>query len=190
MERRALVLDANILIRAVLGQQVRRIIEAHADNVSFFIPEAVYAEAEEHLARLVAKHGGDPTKAMAFLISMPRSGLWSAWTSIAISQPKRGSGSMHAIRTTGRFSQPPLLSAVRSGLRTRTSSAVASQRGRPLASTASWRNSARLPFGLTSFGRECTGALDIAGARFELYGPNEPSESHWVLYHCSSCRRS
>ena len=44
MERRALVLDANILIRAVLGQRVRRILEAHADNVSFFIPETAYAE--------------------------------------------------------------------------------------------------------------------------------------------------
>ena len=42
MERRALVLDASILIRAVLGQSVRRILEA------FFIPETAYAEAEEH----------------------------------------------------------------------------------------------------------------------------------------------
>jgi predicted nucleic acid-binding protein len=67
MERRALVLDANILIRAVLGQRVRRILEAHADNVSFFIPETAYAEVEEHLARLVAKHGVDPTKTLAFL---------------------------------------------------------------------------------------------------------------------------
>jgi predicted nucleic acid-binding protein len=70
MERRSLVLDANILIRAVLGQRVRRIIEAHADNVSFFIPETAYAEAEEHLARLVAKHGGDPAKALSFLRSI------------------------------------------------------------------------------------------------------------------------
>jgi predicted nucleic acid-binding protein len=67
MERRALVLDANILIRAVLGQRVRRVLEAHAENVSFFIPETGYAEAEEHLARLVEKHGGDPANAMAFL---------------------------------------------------------------------------------------------------------------------------
>jgi predicted nucleic acid-binding protein len=70
MERRALVLDANILIRAVLGQRVRRILEAHADNISFFIPEIAYAEAEEHLATLVAKHGGDPAKALAFLRSI------------------------------------------------------------------------------------------------------------------------
>lgn len=46
MEPRALVLDANILIRAVLGQRVRRILEAHADNVSFFIPETAYVEAK------------------------------------------------------------------------------------------------------------------------------------------------
>jgi predicted nucleic acid-binding protein len=64
------VLDANILIRAVLGQRVRRILEAHADNISFFIPETAYAEAEEHLAMLVVKRGGDPAIAMASLRSM------------------------------------------------------------------------------------------------------------------------
>ncbi len=70
MERRTLVLDANILIRAVLGNRVRRILEAHADNVSFFVPESAYAEAEEHLAALVIKRGGDPAKGLASLRSM------------------------------------------------------------------------------------------------------------------------
>ena len=46
MERRALVLDANILIRAVLGQRVRRILEAHCDDISFYVSESAYAEAE------------------------------------------------------------------------------------------------------------------------------------------------
>ena len=45
MPSRALVLDANILIRAVLGHRVRRILEAHADSINFFIPETAYAEA-------------------------------------------------------------------------------------------------------------------------------------------------
>src|SRR5262245_36801802 len=67
MRRRALVLDANILIRAVLGQRVRRILEIHADRISFFLPEAAYAEAEEHLAALVVKRGGDATKALIAL---------------------------------------------------------------------------------------------------------------------------
>jgi predicted nucleic acid-binding protein len=70
MPGRALVLDANILIRALLGQRVRSILEAHADNISFFIPEAAYAEAEEHLAMLVEKRRGDPAKALASLKSM------------------------------------------------------------------------------------------------------------------------
>ena len=70
MERRALVLDANILIRAVLGNRVRRILEAHCDGISFFVPESAYAEAEEHLAALVVKRGGDPAKGLASLRSI------------------------------------------------------------------------------------------------------------------------
>jgi predicted nucleic acid-binding protein len=67
MNRRSLVLDANILIRAVLGHRVRRILEVHADSISFFVPETAYAEAEEHLAELVVKRGGDPAKALLSL---------------------------------------------------------------------------------------------------------------------------
>jgi predicted nucleic acid-binding protein len=70
MAGKALVLDANILIRAVLGQRVRRILESHADSISFFLPETAYAEAEEHLAALVAKRGGDPAKAVRLLRSL------------------------------------------------------------------------------------------------------------------------
>lgn len=70
MPNKALVLDANILIRAVLGQRVRRVLESHADRISFFIPETAYAEAEEHLAALALKRGGDPAKAVRLLRSM------------------------------------------------------------------------------------------------------------------------
>ena len=44
------MLDANILIRAVLGIRVRRILENFADRVSFFVPELALSEAQEHLA--------------------------------------------------------------------------------------------------------------------------------------------
>lgn len=46
MPSKALVLDANILLRPVLGERVRRILESHTDGISFFIPETAYAEAE------------------------------------------------------------------------------------------------------------------------------------------------
>jgi predicted nucleic acid-binding protein len=47
MTQRAIVLDANILIRAVLGQRVRQLIIDHVADVSFFAPDAAYAEARE-----------------------------------------------------------------------------------------------------------------------------------------------
>src|SRR5712672_2073650 len=75
MAGKPLVLGANILIRAVLGQRVRRILEAHADNISFFVPESAYEEAEEHLATLVMKRGSDPAKALATLSSMAALGI-------------------------------------------------------------------------------------------------------------------
>jgi predicted nucleic acid-binding protein len=56
------VVDANILVRAVLGRCVRDVIETYAGEVSFFVPESAYAEAEEHLAALVIKRGGDPER--------------------------------------------------------------------------------------------------------------------------------
>ena len=70
MERRSLVLDANILIRAVLGQRVRRVLESYTETISFFVADSVYAEAEEHLATLIVKRGGDPVKALGSLRSM------------------------------------------------------------------------------------------------------------------------
>jgi predicted nucleic acid-binding protein len=70
MSNRALIIDANILVRAVLGERVRAVIEAHAEEVSFFLPEIAYAEAEEHLAALVVKRGGDPEKALSLLRSL------------------------------------------------------------------------------------------------------------------------
>ncbi len=72
MPRRALVVDANILVRAVLGKRVREVIEAYAGGVSFFVPETAYAEAEEHLAVLVAKQGGDAEVALSLLRSLAR----------------------------------------------------------------------------------------------------------------------
>lgn len=57
MTQRAIVMDANILIRAVLGVRVRQLITEHVTNVSFFAPAAAYAEAHEHLPGLLEKRG-------------------------------------------------------------------------------------------------------------------------------------
>ena len=47
------VLDANILIRAVLGRRVREILEAHSTRTRFFAPDTAIAEAREHLPEIL-----------------------------------------------------------------------------------------------------------------------------------------
>ena len=70
MPGRSLVVDANILVRAVLGKRVRQVIEQYAGSATFFVPEVAYLEAEDHLAALVVKRGGDPETALTFLRSL------------------------------------------------------------------------------------------------------------------------
>jgi predicted nucleic acid-binding protein len=64
-ERRSLVLDANILIRAVLGKRVHQLIERYSLEVDLYAPDAAFLEVEEHLPRLSAKAGLPLDKAMA-----------------------------------------------------------------------------------------------------------------------------
>jgi PIN domain len=55
MSDKAIVLDANILIRAVLGKRVRELILEHAATVNFFAPELAYADARKYLPALLEK---------------------------------------------------------------------------------------------------------------------------------------
>jgi predicted nucleic acid-binding protein len=61
------VLDANILIRAVLGVQAREIIERHADTVAFFAPALAFDEARRHLPKIAGKQDVDPAPLLASL---------------------------------------------------------------------------------------------------------------------------
>ena len=64
------ILDANILIRAVLGKRVREIPETHSARVRFFAPDTAFAEAREHLPGILLKRGIDPEAAVAVLASL------------------------------------------------------------------------------------------------------------------------
>ncbi|HYY72964.1 MAG TPA: PIN domain-containing protein [Candidatus Bathyarchaeia archaeon] len=53
-----IVLDANILIRAVLGRRVRQLIDTYAgEGVRFFAPDVAFADAEKYLPPLLTKRG-------------------------------------------------------------------------------------------------------------------------------------
>lgn len=57
-----IVLDANILIRAVLGRRVRELIDTYAaQGVRFFAPDVAFADAEKYLPPLLKKRGSRTT---------------------------------------------------------------------------------------------------------------------------------
>lgn len=57
MQARTIVLDANILIRAILGTRVRQLILDHATVAQFFAPDVAYADARTYLPALLQKRG-------------------------------------------------------------------------------------------------------------------------------------
>jgi predicted nucleic acid-binding protein len=67
MNHKAIVLDANILIRAVLGKRMRELIVENATTVKFFAPEVAYADARKYLPVLLEKRGISSDAAMAVL---------------------------------------------------------------------------------------------------------------------------
>lgn len=72
MSRKALVLDANILIRAVLGRKVRTLIMAYAGSVDFFTPSVCFDDAYRYLPELLNKRNIDTGPALAVLDMLSR----------------------------------------------------------------------------------------------------------------------
>jgi predicted nucleic acid-binding protein len=71
MRGKALVIDANILVRAVLGQRVRGLIHDHAAAARFYAPDVAYADARRYLPGLLAKRGMDAAAALEVLDRLP-----------------------------------------------------------------------------------------------------------------------
>ncbi len=55
MYSKPIVIDANILVRAVLGERVRNLITEHHQAVEFFIPDVCVADARKYLPILFEK---------------------------------------------------------------------------------------------------------------------------------------
>ncbi len=64
---KGLVLDANILIRAVLGRRVLSLLGTYADRVSFLTPELAFADVRAHLPDILTRRGLPP-EAIAQLV--------------------------------------------------------------------------------------------------------------------------
>lgn len=62
-----LALDANILVRAVLGKRARGILEAYTGVVQFLVADVAVEEARLHLPGVLARRGLDPQLALSVL---------------------------------------------------------------------------------------------------------------------------
>ncbi len=65
--KKCLVLDANILIRGVLGKKVRSFIEHNIENVNFYTPNVCYEDALKYIPPLMIKRNLSVEKPLAVL---------------------------------------------------------------------------------------------------------------------------
>lgn len=72
VERKRLVVDANILIRGCLGMRVRSLIASDSDRVDFFVAKANAAEAADYIAALARKRGLDEKVCRETLLTLMR----------------------------------------------------------------------------------------------------------------------
>lgn len=59
------MLDANILVRAVLGVRVRSLLERYARDLDFTAPDVAFKEVEDYLPPILVSRGLSPGLAMA-----------------------------------------------------------------------------------------------------------------------------
>jgi predicted nucleic acid-binding protein len=65
--RKGLVLDANILLRAVFGQRVRRILETYEDEARFYSPDVCFADAERYIPDISGRRRLDAELVLSLL---------------------------------------------------------------------------------------------------------------------------
>src|SRR5258708_29529885 len=65
--RKGLVLDANILLRAVFGQRVRELLEAFEDAVTFYSADVCFDDARKYIPDVSARRRIDPLPGLAVL---------------------------------------------------------------------------------------------------------------------------
>lgn len=133
---KALVLDANILVRAALGRRVLPIIESYAGRAHFLTAEVAFADARTHLPAILTKRGLAPNAIQlleeilqGFRCSSPR----SRKQPMPISRPRQGVVYRAGMRRIGRFWLSQLEWTALYGRRIKTSSAAGWLHGQPTA---------------------------------------------------------
>jgi predicted nucleic acid-binding protein len=67
MVGKGVIVDANILLRAVFGQRVRQLLEQYENAVNFYTPETCFEEARRYVSTVAARKNIDVDLASAVL---------------------------------------------------------------------------------------------------------------------------
>ena len=67
-----LVLDANILLRAVFGVRVRSILESYEDAAAFYSPDVCFEDALKYIPDIASRRNFDPAIGLALLGQIAR----------------------------------------------------------------------------------------------------------------------
>jgi hypothetical protein len=65
--REGLVLDANILLRAVFGVRVRALLETYEEEVSFYSPDVCFDDARKYIPEIAGRRRIDPALGLSVL---------------------------------------------------------------------------------------------------------------------------
>jgi predicted nucleic acid-binding protein len=71
-ERKGLVLDANILLRAVFGRRVLQILESYEDEARFYTPDICFEDAQRYIPVISNERGLDADLGMSVLDQLAR----------------------------------------------------------------------------------------------------------------------
>ena len=71
-EQKRLVLDANILLRAVFGVRARAILETYEDSVRFYTPDICFSDARKYIPVITATRQLDPAPGLLVLQQLAR----------------------------------------------------------------------------------------------------------------------
>ncbi len=63
-------IDANILMRAVLGRRVRELLETYEDAASFYSPDVCLDDARHYVAQALEKRGLNPESGLSVLAQL------------------------------------------------------------------------------------------------------------------------
>ena len=71
-DQKRLVLDANILLRAVFGVRVRSLLKTYEDSVSFYAPDICFSDARKYIPTISEKRRIDPGPGILVLDHLSR----------------------------------------------------------------------------------------------------------------------